>query len=177
MTSYVSKLEQTVAGWLKTVPHLPVSGQHWLAENIWWITLVSAIISSISVLFAVVGLFSIISVLSSIAVYSYAIGYTYTGWAVVTAVVALLFLALSTIVLWVAVKPLQLKTKKGWTLLFITLLIETASVVVNSVLSLSPFGIVSGLIFGAIGIAIGAYFLFEIRGQFAHQTKAAAKKA
>jgi hypothetical protein len=175
MTSNVSKLEQTVAGWLKKVPHLPESGQKWLAENIWWITLVGAIISSISVLFGLVGLFSIISVLSSVAVYAYAIGPVYTGWTVVTALVSLLLLALSTIVLWVAVKPLQEKTKKGWTILFIALLVEAASVIIDSVLSLNPFGIISGLIFGAIGIAIGAYFIFEIRGQFAHQTKAAAK--
>jgi hypothetical protein len=177
MTTYVTKLEHTVAGWLKKVPHLPVSGQAWLAENIWWIILVSAIISSISVLFALVGFFSILSVISSIAAYAYAIGPMYTGWTVFTALVSLLLLALGTIVLWVAVKPLQLKTKKGWTILFIALLIEAASVVIDSVLTLSPLGIISGLILGGIGIAIGAYFIFEIRGQFAHQTKAAAKKA
>jgi len=177
MTSFITQLEHTVAGWLKKVPHLPVAGQKWLADNIWWITIVSAIVASIAVIVGIVGVFTILSLLSAVTTYAYAYGLTnaYTGWTLISALISLLLLALTTIVLWVAVKPLQNKTKKGWTLLFIVLLLEAVGIVVNNVLSLNVFTIVFGLIFGAIGLAIGAYFLFEIRDQFAHQTKAAKK--
>jgi len=68
------------------------------------------------------------------------------------------------------VKPLQDRTKKGWTLLFVVLLLGAVSIVLSALFTLSAYRIISDLIFGAIAIALGAYLLFEVRSQFAHTT-------
>jgi uncharacterized membrane protein YhaH (DUF805 family) len=103
-----------------------------------------------------------------------------TGVTIVAAIVALAFTIIRVILLAISVKPLKDMQKKGWTLLFIVWLIQVVSVVVGAVLSFSVAGFFVGIIIGAIGLAISAYFLFEIHGQFAHSprvTKVAPKKA
>ena len=96
---------------------------------------------------------------------------------ILQSVVSLVFLVATGILLALAVKPLKALEKKGWVLLFMTLLLEALSVVVNAVLSFSVLGFIMSLLFGAIGLAIGAYFIFEIHGQFGHTPKATIKKA
>jgi len=173
---YMKKLETMVAGWHKGVPHLPVAGQKWLAANIWWIVLVGAIISGISVLFALGGLFTLIALVGAVSSSYYVYGGV-TSWAILSSLVALLFTAAAAALLALAVKPLKERQKKGWVILFATLLLNTLAVVVNAVLSFSVFGFVFGIIFGAIFLGIYAYFLYEIHGQFAHPAKKTTKKA
>jgi len=172
----VNKLERIVLGWAKNVPHLPIVAQKWLATNVWWIVLIGAILTGISTLFALTGLFTIVSLMGSISSSYYVTG-GYTGWAVFTAVIGLAFSAVSAIILAFAVKPLKAIQKKGWVLLFLAWIVNAASVVVSAVLSLSVIGFVIGIMFGAIGLAIGGYFIFEIHGQFAHAPRKDAKEA
>jgi len=177
---YINKIEAIVGGWLKNVPHLPAAGQKWLGQNVWWIALIGAIAAGIGVLGGLVALFTTISLVGSLSS-TYYVTQTVTSWAVVTAAVSLAFLVLQGLLLAIAVKPLKDLQKKGWVLLFTTLLVQAASVVVSAVLTLNVAGFLIGIIFGAVGLAIGAYFVYEIRGQFAQvskpATKAAAKKA
>lgn len=172
----INKLEATVAGWVKNVPHLPVAGQKWLAQNVWWIALIGAIASGVAALFSLTAAFGALAIIGS-ASSIYYVSSTALTMSIVSGFVSLAFLILEGIVLAVAVKPLRALQKKGWVLLFLTLLINLASSVVTAVLSFSVGGFIVGLIFGALWSAVGAYFIFEIRGQFAHTTKAAAKKA
>lgn len=172
----ISKLEKIVLGWAKNMPHLPVAGQKWLATNVWWIVLVGAILSGIALLVSIGTLFTAIALISATSSLYYVSG-SYTGIAVLNAAVSLVFLLASGLLLAFAVKPLQYMQKKGWVLLFMTLLVQALSVIVNAVLSFSVVGFIIGIIFGAIGVAIGAYFISEIHGQFGHPAKATLKKA
>ena len=172
----ISKLEKLVLGWAKSVPHLPVVAQRWLGTNVWWIVLIGAIISGIAFLFAIGSVFTAVSFLAAPSVLYYIAG-TYSGMIVVNAIVGVVFIAIIGLLMAFAITPLKEKQKKGWVLLFLALLVEAFSVVVNAVLSFSVFGFISTLLFGAIALAIGAYFLFEIHGQFGHAPKATIKKA
>lgn len=163
--SLLAKIEQMIEKWLKAIPHLPKSGQRWLAENVWWIALIGAILSGISVL---VLLNTIRELTSPVSFYGYVLTSTFTGWEIFISIVSAVFVIVTGLLLALAVKPLRAIEKKGWTLLFIVSLVEAVNVVLGAVLSLSVFGFITQVIFGAIGFAIGIYFLFEIRGHFAH---------
>jgi uncharacterized membrane protein YhaH (DUF805 family) len=166
----VSKLEQKITEWLKKVPHLPVSVRKWLGLNIWWVALIGAIISAISVLFGLVTVAGVASVVGTVAATYYASA-TFTTWAIVTSLLSLVFTLLYAILLAMAVTPLRARQKKGWVLLFLVWLIGVVSVIVNSIVSLNPVGFIFGILFGAIWIAISGYFLFEIHNEFAHTEK------
>jgi hypothetical protein len=178
----ITKLENLVGGWLKNVPHLPPAGQKWLGQNVWWIVLIGAIVSGIALLFAIGALFALIALLGAVTA-SYYGAYAatgVTGLSIAAAIVALAFTIIRVILLAISVKPLKDMQKKGWTLLFIVWLVQVVAVVVGAVLSFNVASFLVSLILGAIGLAISAYFLFEIHAQFAHSprvTKVAPKKA
>ena len=173
---FINKLEAMVGGWAKNVPHLPIAGQKWLAVNVWWIVLIIAILSGISVLFGLSSIFTLMSLIGTTA-NSYYVNQAITGYAVSTAAVSLLFLAAEAVLMGLAVKPLKDIQKKGWVLLFLVLLVQAIAIVVGALLTGSMGGFIVGVIFGAICLAIEAYFLFEIRGEFAHVTKHSTKNA
>jgi uncharacterized membrane protein YhaH (DUF805 family) len=127
-------------------------------------------------LVAIGGLFTLIALLGAVSS-SYYVSTSYTGLAVLSGVIGLVFLVANGLLLATAIKPLKAKQRKGWVLLFMVLLVQALSVVVNAVLSFSVLGFIIAILFGAIGLAIGAYFVFEIHGQFGHTIKAKAKKA
>lgn len=180
---YIKKIERVVEGWLKKAPHLPKSGKQWLAENVWWIALVGAIVYAISIM---VGLSTLafLGSINSVSSFYYVPGFT--TWTAITTVFNLVFAISIGVLLALSVNPLREMTKKGWTLLFIVLLINIINIVVSAVLSFAQAVSVSGvfgigglmvsLLFGAIFAGVVAYFLFQIRPLFAHTTTAAKKK-
>jgi hypothetical protein len=172
----ISKLEKVVLGWARNVPHLPGTWQKWLGVNVWWVALVGAILSGIWFLFALGGILTLVSLLGAVSSAYYVTG-NYTSLAIMNAVISLVFLVASGLLLAFAVKPLQDMNKKGWVLLFMALLVEALSVVVSAVLTFSIVGFVINILLGAIGLAVGAYFISEIHGQFSHRVKATIKKA
>jgi len=155
------RIERT---WRKT-PHLPKEGQRWLAYNVWWITLIGAIISGLSVLALVNWLVQLAFPLSY---YGYALVGAFTAWQEFSTTVSLVFVIVTGLLLAFAVRPLKAVQKKGWALLFIASLVQAVDIVVGALLSLSVFTFIVNIIFGGIFLAIGMYFLFEIRDQFAH---------
>ena len=166
----LTKLENIIIGWFKGLPHLPESIRSWLGTNMWWIALAGAILSGIAALIALMSIFTVMAVLGSIGASYYAAA-TFTSWNIVTGFVSMIFSVLHIILLGLAVKPLREKQKKGWVLLFVSWLVGAVAVVVNALLTLNALTIVPSLIFGAIGLAISGYFLFEIHGQYAHVQK------
>ncbi len=176
----LNKLESTVEGWYKSagLPHLPKNGQQWLADNVWWLALLGAILS-------VLGLFVIVPFfLAAIAVTSIAttatLGYsvvatTYGGLFWLSALVGIVSYVATTILLLMSVSPLKVKARKGWQLLFWSYLLNFALAVVSDILVLNLFGIVGAL----IGAAIAGYFLFEIHSFFGakHKVEKHAKAA
>lgn len=183
MTKYLKQLEGMIEGWLKKVPHLPKGGQKWLAENVWWIALIGAIAYGISVLVSL----STLAYLSSTAYALYLVP-GFGAWSTILTVVNLIFYVVLALLLALSIKPLKDMTKKGWTLLFMVLLVDIVALVIGSLLSFIQgisfsgtgvfafTGLIFSLIFGGIFAAAVAYFLFEIRSHFAHVSKGAAKK-
>lgn len=169
-------LEKTIVGWLKNVPHLPEVARKWLGENVWWIALVGAILSGIGLIIALTAVLGAIALLGSVGLTYYAAA-TVTAFTVVSGFIGLAFGIVQIVLLAMSIKPLQLKQKQGWTLLFITWLVGALGVVVSAALSLNPLNFITSILFGAIFVAISGYFLFEIRGQFARVEKSRGAKA
>jgi len=163
----LSQLERTVQGWLKGLPHLPLVVRKWLGDNIWWIVVIGAVLSGIAVLGLLIGLLTDLSALTTPYV-SYYASTTFVTWVIIKTIVTLVFTALECVLLAMAVTPLKEKQKKGWVLLFAVLLLGVISAVVGAILTLNAFSFITSIIFSAIWVAISAYFLFEIHGQFAH---------
>lgn len=172
----LSKLERTILGWLKNLPHLPVSVRQWLAENVWWFAVVGAVIIGIVALMLLTAFSSNLSDLSS-PVRSYYASPAFLEWLIVKEIVAFVFAVLLFIPLAMAVNPLRQKVKKGWVLLFTTWLLGIISIVANSILTLNPFYFVTNIIFGAICMVVSGYLLFEIHDQFAHVERSKGTKA
>ncbi|HRN90623.1 MAG TPA: hypothetical protein PK265_01435 [Candidatus Saccharibacteria bacterium] len=171
---FVNKIENMVGGWLKSVPHLPAAGQKWLGVNVWWIVLIGVILSGIGLLMTLGGIFTAMTFIGATTTYYGAlVAESYTGMWFVSAIVSLIFSAVSVLILALAINPLKNLQKKGWSLLFLSWLVNAVAIVVNIVLSFSVLTLIMGIIFGGIVLAISAYFIFEIRGQFQGSTKKA----
>ena len=167
---FINKIEKQLLGWNKGTPNLPRQAQRWLGDNVWWIVLIGAILSGIAFLFGLGALVRLISLEGSVS-NSYYVTDDYTSIQVMNASISLFFTTVIGLLLALAVKPLQRKSKKGWVLLFLTFFVQAISVLVSAVLTFSFAGFVITVLFGAIGLAIGAYFLFEIHGEFGHPVK------
>lgn len=175
----VKKLEGTLAGWYKQVPfHLPTGGRRWLAANVWWLVLVGVVLGVFSVIAAVQ---AVMWAQHTTQLYSDAIAYygiapaTNNGLDMTALWVSILFFAAMVVLELMAVSPLKAQKKRGWNLLFLTMLLSAVSSVASAVLQMSPMSLVSA----ALGLAIGGYFLFEIHENFsgvrtAKKTEAAA---
>ena len=154
---FIKKLESTIEGWLKPLPHLPANVRKWLVNNIWWLDLAGLILIVLS---GVPLIGAILLSLGASAFFWSANIVALTGFAIFASMSSLAFMAVSFVVMALAVKPLKALKKKGWDYLFIGLLVSCVSVILTA---LSNF---SSLLGGAIGVAISAYFLFEIRSYF-----------
>lgn len=168
----ITKLEKTVTGWLRPLPNLPKSGQKWLAENVWWLALISAILTGISILMSLGAIATYSSYSSSLVSYNYIALASYGSNWMIGAVVTLIFSALVVFLTGLAVSPLRAMKQRGWQLLFAIYLVSAIEVVVNAILSFSVIGFIFGIIFGAIGLAIAGYFLLQIKSYFASTAKA-----
>ncbi len=170
----LDQLENKAADWLKPLPHLPTNVTKWISTNIWWMTLVGVIASVIGAIILIAGIFTIISLIgvtSNFYGYYYATS-SYTWWSVVVSIVSILFMIATIVLTATAVKPLKNMNKKGWNILFLLEVISAAYMIINAVISLNFLGLISG----AIGVAIGAYLLYEIRSYFVTVAKAVPAK-
>jgi hypothetical protein len=139
----VYQLEKTVEKWFENMPHLPKFVRAWLADNIWWIALISVILDVLSMLGTV-----------------------------------RLDTLLTTILTALAVSPLKSKSRTGWELLFLSLVLSAVFDLVVDVVSLvsanggyNLWSFVFNVLGVAIGFFIGGYFLFEIREKFMAKVK------
>lgn len=155
----VRKLEAMVVEWFESVPHLPVKGREWLAQNIWWISLIGVALGAFGILSVLAVTFGVSTVIS---IYGGPVGVVVGSLAFIAVLVALAFSIFVLVLLAIAILPLRAGKKKGWDLLFISMLLCGASVVVGFLLTFN-FG---SLLVGAVSTAAFAYFLFEIRSYF-----------
>jgi len=170
----ITKLENKVLRWARSLPHLPASNRKWLGINIWWLVLIVAIFSGLGLLTSLYGLLvgATVNGNSDIA---YLTG-GYSSLVMMSAVISIVFIAANLLLLALAIKPLKAMEKKGWVLVFMALLVQVLAVVVDAVLSFNILTFILSLIYGAMVTAISLYFLFEIHGEFAHKPKAKIKK-
>lgn len=163
----IRKLEVTVAGWYKSVPHLPKDVQKWIATNAWWIVLIGVIAG----VFATLALLSVTFFAGALlAGVGGAVGAAIGGLAIIAVFIGLLLSVVQLVLAAMAIQPLKALKKKGWDLLFIITLLDVASLAVLLLLTFDIFGTIWGLLWAAVG----AFFLFEIReyyGQSAHSDK------
>lgn len=170
----IDQLESNVLDWLKPLPHLPANVTKWISTNLWWMTLVGVIASVIGALVLIAGIFTIISLIgvtSNFYGYYYATS-SYTWWSVVVSIVSILFMIAIIAFTAMAVNPLKKMSKKGWDILLLLNVVSAVYMVVNAVISVNFFGLISG----AIGVAISAYLLYEIRSYFITVAKAVPAK-
>lgn len=162
-----SKLEDMIAEWLKPVPHLPVAGQKWIAQNVWWVALIGVILSAIGVLVMIGTVLTAMSILgTATSIYGYYVAPTYTGWMVLSSLVSAAFMVVIVIMMAKAISHLKLSQKLGWNLLFLSSIIGAIASVVGSIINFSLGSIISSVITAAISLAISMYFLYEIRSYF-----------
>ncbi len=158
----VRNLEKQAAGWYKQLPHLPAEVRAWLANNAWWLVLVGVVLLGLS-LFALIPLVLTALGLSAILGASLLGSYGYTnGMAWISTLFALVTAVVTLVLFILAVSPLKAKSKKGWSLLFLSLLVALVFDLASDVVNLSIFGIVTSLLWAAVE----GYFLFEIRDEF-----------
>jgi uncharacterized membrane protein YhaH (DUF805 family) len=153
----VKKLEVMVATWYKNVPHLPVTGQKWLSENMWWLTLIAVVLGVIGIIQLIVASFLLGGLMTG-GIY----GVAFDGLVLLTVIFTMIFALVSLVLSAMAISPLRTMQKKGWLLLFIVLLISVLSDVISLVLNWNFFSFIFSLLF----TAVGGYFLYEIRSYF-----------
>ena len=164
----VRKLEATVASWYEKAPRLPKEGSKWIATNAWWLALIGVIVGTLGVLSAITVTFFAGALLAGIGgVVGAAIG----GLAFFAVFLSLLFAIVILVITAMAIQPLKAMSKKGWNLLFVTMLIEVASLALSFVLTFDIFGTLWSLLWAAVG----GYFLFEIRQYYTSGKKVDAK--
>jgi hypothetical protein len=160
-----------VAEWYKGLPHLPKNGQQWLAKSSWWIALIWVVVGA-------VGIFGVLSITlfagALLTAVGGAAGAAIAGFGMIVIWVYLAVAVVSLVITIMAISPLKAMKKRGWTLLFITILLEVVSKVVYFVFDYNFFSLVWGILMSAVV----AYFLFEIRSFFDGQKmpSATAKK-
>ena len=176
----VAKLESLAYEQLKkmNLPRLPKGLRVWIGDNVWWLAAFFSVLFGISALPLIFGFITTFGALVAPVNSLWYVG-SFTGWVVVTNITVITFTVLNAALLGAAVNPLKESQKQGWTLLFVLWLVNLLSLALNvlvSVLTLNIFNLMGVLIFGTAFLVISAYFLFEIRGEFAHVEKSAGIK-
>lgn len=167
---FINSIEQTVAGWMKSLPRLPEVARTWLAQNIWWIVVIGAVLSGLGILGNVLTIFGgafLISFLSP----------AFGAVALIAGLVSIGFGLLQVILLSLAIVPLQNRQEKGWKLLFITWLVAVVDMVVSAIVSFNPVTFIGTLLLGGIILGVFGYLLFEIRDHFMKVVKTQDAKA
>jgi len=168
MNKYIEKIEETLAKWLKPLPHLPVKFTKWVATNLWWIVLIGVVLSALSLIAMFTALFAIFAYLNlgTTTVLGHYVTSSYSVFSALASIVSILFMIGTIVLTAMSISPLKSSLRKGWTLLFMVMLIQATFVVISAVLSGNVFLFVSNLLSGAVGVAISAYLLFELRSYF-----------
>lgn len=171
----VKKLETTIAGWYKQSPvHLPVEVRKWLGENAWWIVAIGAVVSGLIVLSALRMLYlpSATNSMFGLGEYvAFSNAPLYNPWTDPSLWASMIPFGIILVLELKAINPLKARAKQGWDLIFLTMLIAMASAVISALVS----GALYGILGAGLGLAIGGFFLFEVRDQFGVKVHAGVK--
>lgn len=163
----VHTLEQTFAKWHKNAPHLPKQITAWIAKNMWWLVTLGVAIG----IFITLQVFLLSGLL--LALMSGSKGHMVIGGApFLVQIIAFILVVVSLGIACMAVQPLYNLYKKGWTLLFMLLLIELVGIGIVLISTFDIFGALQSL----LQTGIAGYLLFEIREYFNRTTQPEADK-
>jgi len=144
---------------------LPEEGRKWIANNVWWLTLIGGILS----LWGAWGFWQLGHTVSSWGRWAEEVGRAYgvdtagTSSLGVTWYLALAVMLVQGVLLLVAFQQLKEHKKSGWNLLFYSSLL---SVLLGFVYIFVPGYGAANLIGWVIGAVISWFFLFQIRKYF-----------
>lgn len=161
----LESLEHALVDIAKGLPHLPKGLRDWLATNMWWLAIVTAIACVISALMSLVAM-SVGSI--GVALYS---GLRFGGMVFVVSLIMFLTMVAIAVINAMAVAPLQSKRKRGWSLVFLGVLVGFAGSLITDIITLN----VGGAIASVVWTAIALYVVFEIRDYFLKPTTTTAK--
>lgn len=160
----LNTLETKLADLSARLPNLPKDARRWIAINTWWIVALMAVIASIVVLNGLSGLFKIA------ALPAYLYGAVSINSLLTTAVVNVALVTIPAIVLWIAIGPLRSRSRRGWRLLFIGLLMGVLCTAIGALLVNRNFN-ANVFVAGILLAAAELYVLFQIRGEFGVKAK------
>lgn len=165
------KLEDQLAPLFKDMPALPKGFKDALVQYWPYIALVLGILQ----LLAAISLFGLVATANTFISYAgYVTGNAYTGFSLIAAYAGIVLLLVNAVIFLMAYSPLTKKLKRGWDLLFL-------SIIINLVYGITQVFIgsrgVSSMLGSLLGTAIGLYLLFQIRSLYTAKkaTKATTK--
>lgn len=170
----LDKLETTLDDVLnKKAPFkIPENGRRTLAGALWWLALVFGVLQ----LWAAWGLWRVAHWTDQLADYANSLAAVYGGPVTndlgAFYYLALVVLAVTAVLSLLAAPGLKAMKKAGWNLLFYSMLVNVAYGVVVLFVSYGGFG---DMVWALISSLIGAYLLFQVRGEFM-KSHVAAKK-
>ena len=146
----MAALESWLAPLFAKTPHLPDNIRQSLTQIAPWLALVAGILG----LLGASALFSMFGFMGSMMSMQYMMmGSTFP------IMLALVISLIAAILDLLAFKPLSARQKKGWNLLFYGVVLSAVSFVINLFFGYATIGSV-------IGVLIGLWLLFEIRGLY-----------
>lgn len=167
---FIDKLEKNIQIGLSklNLPTLPSNVKKIIVDNLWWVVLIFTVLVAVSTLVAFMGVLVGFIAFVVTAGFALFIG-PLTGWGMVSGFLAVVIGFVQTFLFVVAIKPLQDKDRKGWKLLFISVLLASFSIIIKLIintLSFNYYGIIGDFVVGALWIALAVYLLFDIKTEF-----------
>ena len=142
------QLAKTLDPYYAKLPVLPKGVNDFIVSVAPWLALVFGVLALLAGLAA----FGILTAFSPMAAYAGVGGYA------LAAMLAAVVLLVQGVIDLVAFSPLKAKRKKGWDLMFLSVVLG----VVSSVVSLS----VGGVVWSIIWALVGYYFLYQIKSYY-----------
>jgi hypothetical protein len=131
----IKKIETQIEQWLKPLPHLPENGRKTISENLWWLSIVGAVLgawATWSMIQVTYFAQSYLDAWSDLArQWGVDTGYHVTLWDNITVMGAAIFMVASIVLMVMSVKPLQGMKKRGWDIMFITYLLSMGYAIFN----------------------------------------------
>lgn len=153
------KIDNKIVDLHAKLPHLPTNGRQWLANNIWWIVLIAAVVGAFGVFVLMV--FTLIGGIFWIGA-AFLFAAKFGGLALLAAMLVL-FLTLANVVLAImAISPLKTKRRNGWLLLLASLFAGFIAALLTDFISVNEWAAVKEVVFFAIGL----YVMYEVREYF-----------
>ena len=163
--SQLTALETKLGDLYKSAPALPKDTKKTIVE--WWP--VVALVLGVVQLWAAYALWHLYSISNRFIDYANSF-YTYTGQHVgysgsdkIVIFAGVLVVALSGVLMLMAYGPLKAHAKRGWDLLFLGVMLSVVYAVINIFIDGRGLG---SFISNLIGVAIGLYFLYQIRDAY-----------